>query len=267
MTLPPTQTTSPAPAKRLNPDPKVIAVASGKGGVGKTWFSITLAHWLAKLGNKVLLFDSDLGLANVDIQLGLMAHRDLGTAVSQNARITEALTKYEPGGFDIIAGRSGSGALGALPASRLAEIREELMGLTDRYDKIIIDLGAGIERGIRAMAKEAETTLVITNEEPTSLTDAYTFVKVSLADNPAMDIRIVVNLAHAQPDGEKTYNTILKACRGFLKAEPPLAGVVRRDKRVPESIRTQSPILLRYPNSPAADDVESIAKRLSAATL
>lgn len=252
-----------APRRGIHPNPKVIAVASGKGGVGKTWFSITLSHWFAKLGHRTLLFDSDLGLANVDIQLGLMPEKDLGSVLAKGGRVSEAITRYQEGAFDVIAGRSGSGALASMPASRLADVRTQLMGLTSAYDKIVIDLGAGIERNIRAMAKEAETTLVITNDEPTSLTDAYTYIKVSVADDPNIDIRLVVNLAHAPADGEKTYGTILKASKGFLKYEPPLAGIIRRDKRVPESIRTQTPILLRFPNSPAADDVEAIAKKLS----
>ncbi len=251
------------PKPRHHANPKVIAIASGKGGVGKTWFSITLAHWLAKQGKKALLFDSDLGLANVDIQLGLMPDKDLGAVVSQNADLSNAAVHYEEGGFDIIAGRSGSGALAALPASRLAEMRQDLMKLAKNYDHTIVDLGAGVERSIRATAKEADTTFIVTNDEPTSLTDAYTFIKVTLADDPTADIRIVINRAHSRQEGERTYQTLLKACTGFLKYEPPLAGVIRHDKRVAESIRMQAPILKRFPNSDAADDVELIARSIT----
>ena len=257
---------APSPQAATDKAPKVIAVASGKGGVGKTWFSITLSHCLARHDRQLVLFDSDLGLANIDIQLGLAPENDLGAALANNQPLTKAVTKYEEGGFDIIAGRSGSGALAALPASRLAEIRAELMAMRETYDNIIIDLGAGVERSIRATSKEADVTLVVTNDEPTSLTDAYTFIKVSRADNPNADIRVVVNSAHSVQEGEKTYQTLLKACRGFLKYEPPLAGIIRRDKKVHEAIRSQTPIVKRSPNADAAMDVEMIAKRLLAGT-
>ena len=93
----------------------ILAVASGKGGVGKTWFSITLAHWLARQGGRVLLFDGDLGLANVDVQLGITPRRDLAAVLGGRLRLAEAATPYEEGGFDILAGRSGSGSLSTTP--------------------------------------------------------------------------------------------------------------------------------------------------------
>src|SRR5262249_33189627 len=127
----------------------VIAIASGKGGVGKTWFSITLAHALARAGRRTLLFDGDLGLANVDVQLGIAPRCDLGSVIAGRSTLTQAIGSYEEGGFDIIAGRSGSGDLASLPASRLALLRNELHGVGRRYDRVVVDLGAGVERGVR----------------------------------------------------------------------------------------------------------------------
>ncbi|MGE0251451.1 MAG: MinD/ParA family protein [Dongiaceae bacterium] len=242
--------------------PRVIAVASGKGGVGKTWFSITLSHALTRLGKRVLLFDADLGLANADIQLGLMPEKDLSTAVTGNLPLEKVITHYQTGGFDVIAGRSGSGQLASLPASRLSEIRVKLMELAAKYDHVIIDLGAGVERSVRALAVDADAFLIVSTDEPTSLTDAYTFIKVSLSEKPNTDMRLVVNMAHSKLDGEKTYATLLKACKGFLKFEPKLAGIIRRDRKVSESIRHQTPLLTRHPNTEAAVDVSSIARLL-----
>ncbi|HLF58769.1 MAG TPA: MinD/ParA family protein [Alphaproteobacteria bacterium] len=240
----------------------VIAVASGKGGVGKTWFAVTLAHALARAGKHTLLFDGDLGLANVDIQLGLMPERDLSGVIAGTLTLRQAVTTLNDAGFDVIAGRSGSGSLAALPGPRLALLHDGLMMFSSDYDRVVIDLGAGVEETVRVLAGEAGTILVVTTAEPTALTDAYAFIKLAAAGKPGADIRIVVNMAASPREGERTYHTILKACENFLKIAPPLAGVVRRDRLVADSIRHQTPILSRHPNSDAANDVALIAKRL-----
>ena len=122
---------------------QTIAFA-GKGGVGKTWFSITLAHALAQSGQKTLLFDGDLGLANIDIQLGLMPTHDLGSVIAGKITLNQAICHYDDGNFDIIAGRSGSGSLANVPISRLQLINDDLRLLAGGYDRVIVDLGAGV---------------------------------------------------------------------------------------------------------------------------
>ncbi len=254
---------SPASASGTNPlTRKVIAVASGKGGVGKTWFSITLTHALARQGLNPLLFDGDLGLANVDIQLGLMPKHDLFGVISGRLTLAQAKTRFDEGGFDIIAGRSGSGSLSSVPASRLNALGSDLVRLAGSYDRVLLDLGAGVDRTVRELTGNAGCCLVVTTDEPTSLTDAYAFIKLISMERPRSDLRIVVNMVNSPQDGERTYKTLLKACEGFLKISPPLAGIVRRDPKVADSIRHQTPLLTRHPNSDAAQDVEAIARRL-----
>jgi flagellar biosynthesis protein FlhG len=258
-------TATPAPAPRsalLTKAKNVIAVASGKGGVGKTWFAITLSHALAKAGRKTLLFDGDLGLANVDIQLGLTPDRDLGGVITGRIGLAQAASRYEEGGFDIVAGRSGTGSLATLPAQRLAQLGSEIVTVAKEYDNVVLDLGAGLDRTVRVLASVAGTTLVVTTPEPTALTDAYAYIKVTHADEPNTDLRVVVNLAANAAEGQRTYQTLLKACQGFLKISPPLAGIVRRDKKVADCIRNQSPLLTRSPSADAAQDVENVAHRL-----
>lgn len=247
----------------------IVAVASGKGGVGKTWFSITLSHALAKQGKKVLLFDGDLGLANVDVQLGLMPKRDLNDVIRGRLGLNKVIQTYEDGPFDIIAGRSGQASLSALPSQRLALLRDQLLEVSEKYDVVIIDLGAGVDRTVRMMSASATKTLLVTTDEPTSLTDAYAFIKLGNAAGMSKNVSIVVNQAPSRSEGEKTYKTILKACENFLRLKPPLAGMVSLDPRVKDSIRHQTPILIRSPNTDAAEDVEDIAnyvaKELAAA--
>ena len=241
----------------------VITVASGKGGVGKTWFAVTLAHAMARAGNRVLLLDGDLGLANVDIQLGLSVEYDLSAVFSGRADLANSVTAFEDGGFDIVAGASGTGSLAALAPDEIISVRERMLALAARYDRAIIDLGAGIDKPVRILTATPGTCLVVTTDEPTALTDAYAFVKVISASRPGADIRVVVNMAESRQHGERTYATLDKACKNFLRLSPPLAGIIRRDPHVRESIRYQCPLLTRYPNSDAASDVDAIATVLS----
>jgi flagellar biosynthesis protein FlhG len=240
----------------------IIAVASGKGGVGKTWFSITLAHALARQGQRVLLFDGDLGLANVDVQLGVTPRRDLAAVMGGKVSLAEATMTYEPGGFDILAGRSGSGNLATMPMAQLAQLRLDLERHGQNYDCVVLDLGAGIERPVRYLAAAARICFVIATDEPTSITDAYAFIKVSAAEELADDLRIVVNMAGSPREGERTYLTLRRACNEFLKLDPPLAGVIRRDDKVKDSIRRQTSLMTRHPNSDAAQDVDAIVQGL-----
>ena len=237
----------------------LVAVASGKGGVGKTWFSVTLAHALTRMGKKVLLFDGDLGLANVDVQLGLMPKRDLNDVIRGRLGLHKVIQHYDDGGFDIIAGRSGQASLSALPSQRLALLRDQLLEVADDYDVVIADLGAGVDRTVRMLSATASRTILITTDEPTSLTDAYAFIKLGNAAGLSKNVSIVVNQAPSESEGEKTYKTILKACSNFLRLKPPLAGMIRHDPKVKDCIRHQTPILTRSPNTQAAEDGEAIA--------
>jgi flagellar biosynthesis protein FlhG len=254
-------TLAPRPSHRPRAK-NLVAVASGKGGVGKTWFSITLSHAMARAGQKTLLFDGDLGLANVDIQLGLMPKYDLGSVVTGKLTLNQAAVNFPEGGFDVIAGRSGSGSLANIPLSRLQILADDMTLLAGAYDRMVLDLGAGVEKTVRALANQAGTIMVVTTDEPTSLTDAYAFIKVTHLERPGSDIRVVVNMANSTREGERIYYTLLKACEGFLKISPPLAGVIRRDLKVREAIRNQTPLLTRSPNSEAATDVEAIVETL-----
>lgn len=240
----------------------LITVASGKGGVGKTVLSISLSHALANAGKKVLLFDGDVGLANVDIQLGLMPELDLASVVSGDRKLADVAFRYEAGGFDIIAGRSGSGSLGTLDATHLAALHQELVALGSTYDYIILDLGAGIDGAVRTLASAAGPKLVVTNGEPTSLTDAYAFIKVSHQQQADADTRILVNMVKSKNDGQKVYDKLATACKNFLQLEPKLAGIIRQDDKVAGAIRSQSALLSRYPTSDAAGDIEALATSL-----
>jgi flagellar biosynthesis protein FlhG len=234
-----------------------IAIASGKGGVGKTWFAITLAQALAEAGGNVLLFDGDLGLANVDIQLGLTPEHDLASVLAGRIALENAISPVPQAGFDVLPGRSGSGSLAALPQAQV----ETLLGTLGcvPYDFLLLDLGAGLDAHTRRMAAWADTLLTIATDEPTSLTDAYAVLKLFAAERSKGDARLVVNQAASVAAGRRTHETLARACKTFLGRTLPLAGIVRRDEHVREAIRRQTPLLTRHPTCSAAAEVRAIA--------
>ena len=253
---------------------RVIAIASGKGGVGKTWLSITLAHILAGQGARVLLFDGDFGLANIDIQLGLTPARDLSDVASGRFGLSDAITDYAgPDGtgpaFGILPGRAGASVLSGLTVTALDAMLTDLRGLA-AYDTVLLDLGAGIDRITRRLAAWADTLLVVTTDEPTALADAYAVLKLHARDRlvlgssdaAAADTRIIVNQANSLGSGERAYATLAKACTNFLGQTPPLAGIIRRDPSVSDAIRRQTLIGVRHPNAPAATEAGRIASGL-----
>lgn len=239
----------------------ILAVASGKGGVGKTWLSIMLAHLFARSGRSVMLFDGDIGLANVDVQLGLTPEKDLRHLFAQGLTLEQIVTPYE-GGFDIVAGRSGHGGLASLSQAQMQQLKEQITNSARHYDVVVLDLGAGVEEHVRFLASLAHKCLVVITDEPTSLTDAYAFIKLCLSRKPTPEIAIAVNQAASIRDGKKTFDALRKACSTFLNHTPELAGIIRRDARVKDSIRNQETLLLRSPHSTASGDAAALSVKL-----
>lgn len=240
----------------------IIAVASGKGGVGKTWFALTLAHAFSLKGLKVLLIDGDLGLSNIDIQLGINPITNIGEILSNNDPINLAITHDENTKLDIIAGHSGSQTLTGLSTERIQLLAEDIQILAQHYDKVIIDLSTGIEKTVTTLAGIAKQIIVITTNSPTALSDAYSFINIMHQENKSNQVSILVNMANTQKEGEHTYQLLAKACQTFIDTEPKLLGVLRYDTNVRDAINSQSPLLTIAPQCEIAKDVLSLLNQI-----
>jgi flagellar biosynthesis protein FlhG len=176
--------------------------------------------------------------------------------------LKEAITPYPEGRFDILAGRSGSTSMASIGLARLQPVGVQLSELSREYDYVIIDLGAGIEQHVQYMSSLAKKIVVVIIDEPTSLTDAYAFIKLCISREQAPHMQIVVNQAASQKEGEKTYATISRATSNFLKFTPPLLCIIRKDNKVKDAIRQQSSLIETAPFTTAASDAATISIKL-----
>lgn len=239
---------------------RILAVASGKGGVGKTWFSISLSHAFARMKKRVLLVDCDIGLANIDVQLGLAKGPDLAMVALGRASASKAIKPVERYGFDVFPGRSAHGRPAGLDAFIVSWLCKTLDDLQDDYDITVLDLPSGIEQGVRDMMRYASQEIVMTTGEPTALADAYALIKATRNERLEGIPGIVVNFAQQASSGQQTMDGLIRVCDRFLAIAPTDFGVIRQDKSVPESIGRQTSLLACHPNSDAAQDVTGVAK-------
>jgi flagellar biosynthesis protein FlhG len=257
---------TPLPRTRAAP---IFAVASGKGGVGKTWLSTMLSIAYGRTGQRALLVDCDLGLANVDVQLGVRPTADVHSVIRGFLELESAVTPVmggpgRNGGFDLIAGHSGSGALGGVKLDEVARIANGLQRLTPHYDRVILDLAAGIDPNVLRFARGADRLILVTTEEPTALTDAYAMVKLLRLQGAQVVPWVIVNMSESRIKGRRVFDQFAMACNEYLGFRPRFAGAICRDPRVPDSIRAQTPLPVRHPQSQAYEDVIRIVEALNA---
>lgn len=239
-----------------------VAILSGKGGVGKTNISLNLACALHAAGFKALLMDCDMGLANLDVLLGITPEGNLQDALLGNAKLTDVLYHVEPNGLDVLPAASGVPELNDLRPELRNMLLDRLEPVLGNYDYIFMDMGAGISETVQTFAAMAAMRLVIITPEPTSLTDSYALIKVLNNRFGMHDFMVLVNQVSSAKEAKNAFDKLAGACNHFLHFEPVLLGHVRQDKKLPEAVCRQIPLLRYAPGCNAAQDLQSLATRL-----
>lgn len=260
----------PADLAALNINPKtrsrhksrVISVTSGKGGVGKTSLVTNLAIALAQRGNKVIIFDADLGLANVDILLDLKARYNLEHVVRGEKSISEIILDG-PAGIRVIPASSGIPAMTSLTSFQIEQLIRGFYRLNEEADYILIDTAAGISTNVLSFVLASDQALIVTTPDPAAITDAYAVIKLIGSEDRQLDISLLVNMVNNPAEGMRVAENLSLVSRQFLKVSLDFPGSIPLDRNLSGSNRIRKPFILNNPNSPAAESIYRLAARLS----
>jgi len=240
---------------------RTIVITSGKGGVGKTSLSVSLAIAIAQDGKSVTLLDADLGLANINVILGIIPKYNLYHVIKGKKKLKDIIIEV-PEGIKIIAGASGFQQLANLDVKQRDEFINSISELAND-DFLIVDTGAGISQNVLSFVMAADEVIVVTTPEPTAITDAYGIIKAIASQSNEKHIKLIVNRAQSVAEGKRVAQRVINIAGQFLNIKVEELGFVYEDLYVPKSVRNQKPFIVSYPNSKASGCVKIIADRIN----
>ena len=243
----------------LKTEAKSVAVMSGKGGVGKSNFSLNFSLALQKENKRVLLFDLDIGMGNIDILLGESSTYSIVDFFNQDLLLSEIISSG-PNGLDYISGGTGLGTIFSMDEQKFQRFLQQLGLLFKVYDFIVFDMGAGISKDSLRFLLSVDEIIVITTPEPTSMTDAYAAIKNVSLNNMTIPFSIVVNRAFNKKIGESTYLRLEQTIRQFLQREVSLLGTIPDDSTIMKAVIEQRPVILYQPNCQASKALMTISR-------
>lgn len=247
--------------KRKDKKSRVIAIGSGKGGVGKTTLAINLGLALSALGKRTIILDADIGMANVEVLLRLNTNLNLTNVLQGECSLRDTLTTG-PGGIKIIPGSSGISSLTNLNPIQLNRIISGFSDLESDCDIFIVDTGAGLSELVLKFLESADDLLLITTTEPHALMDAYALTKALAFRNPDLKPLLIINRCENESEANKCSETFNKAASKFLRLQPEMIGWIYDDRRVTKSLKNQRPLYLTHPTSDYSTQITGIANRL-----
>jgi len=239
----------------------VIAVTSGKGGVGKTNVSVNLAVSLAAQGRSVVLFDADLGLANVDIALGLKPKYDIRHVIS-GERTLEEILMDGPNGIRVVPASSGVSSMTSLTSQQQAGLIRAFNELTFPVDVLIVDTGAGIDLSVLTFTSACQEIIVVICDEPTSITDAYALIKVLNRECGVKRFQLLANMVENDRQGRQLYDKVSRVADRFLDVHLGYLGAIPWDEYLRKAVQQQSAVVQTYPRSPSAQALVKLAKAI-----
>ncbi|UHA59275.1 MinD/ParA family protein [Metabacillus litoralis] len=243
----------------LKTQAKSIAVMSGKGGVGKSNFSLNFSLALQKENKRVLLFDLDIGMGNIDILIGESSKYSIVDFFQKDLSLSDIISTG-PDGLEYISGGSGLGTIFKLDETKFQRFLQQLDLLFKVYDYIIFDMGAGISEDSLRFLLSVDEIIVITTPEPTSMTDAYSAIKHVCLNHPTIPFSIVVNRAFNKKVGDSTYSRFAQTITQFLSRQVSLLGIIPDDSTIMKAVIDQKPVLLYQPNCQASKALITISK-------
>jgi flagellar biosynthesis protein FlhG len=239
---------------------RLIAVSSGKGGVGKTFLSLNLAAALASRGHSVWLFDGDMGLANVHVLLGIQPQFNISDALEGRCTLSQTLFDG-PGGIKVIPGTSGKRDMAEMGTLEMTQIIQTLTTLTPSADFMLIDTGAGIGKHVTTLARLADTIVVVVRDEPASLADAYGLIKVMYQDFGSRSFEVIVNDVATTQRGHQVFERLQQVAMRFLELNLVLAGIVPHEPEAMMVTRRRETLMSAAPRSAATSSILEIAAR------